>query len=127
MVNLDKIMDRLVYEASLSTINHRIGCVVTNKKGRIISSSHNTMKTHPIQYRYAVKNGEKYKVYLHAEVRALIQCKDKPYHIFTLRLSKSGHHLLSKPCCICMEYIVDSGVRYISYTDSNKLITECLW
>lgn len=119
------IVDRLIREASLSTLKHRIGCVILNKKGRIISSGHNQMKTHPIQYRYAVANGEECKVYLHAEIKALIQLSgERPYHLFTMRLGKKGEWLLSRPCCICYSYILDTDIKYISYTDKNKIITE---
>ena len=122
-MNIDRVISRLKYVSSQSTLNHRIGCLILNRKGIVISTGYNLLKSHPIQYEYADLVGEPYKIYLHAEVRALIKCKEKPHHLYTMRLSKTGDYLLSKPCCICVQYIKDSGVKYISYTDVNSIIT----
>jgi hypothetical protein len=68
--------------------------------------------------RYAAKCGQPYKIFLHAEVHAILRCKDlsKAHKIFIARYGKSGQPLNAKPCPICMQAIKESGIQLIEHT-----------
>ena len=134
-MNIGRVMDRLRNLASKSDCRHKIGCLILDGRGKVISSGYNSMKTHPVQKEYSFLQGEEYKVYLHAEVSALVSLsrryssnpgkkKGKPYHLYTLREDKNGNLVMSRPCPICYEYIKDSGIKWISYTLNNVIVTE---
>lgn len=73
-------------------------------------------RTHPIQAKYAAKAGEPYKIYLHAEIAALIKAKGKGYKIKIERYNASGKPLLAAPCPICMLAIQTAGIELIEHT-----------
>jgi tRNA(Arg) A34 adenosine deaminase TadA len=55
--------------------------------------------------------------YLHAEVAALLKCKEKkPYAMHIERFRKDGTPGLAKPCPICEAAIRAWGVQQITYT-----------
>lgn len=73
-------------------------------------------KTHPKQYYYAMKVGLSEKCYLHAEIDALIRCREKPYRMVIERYGKDGRPMLAKPCPICEEAIKDYDVKIVEFT-----------
>lgn len=98
----------------------KIGCVVVDKNSKILSIAANSnTKTHPYQARLAHKHNQPYKIYLHAEIRALLKCRGSPHTLYVVRVSRSGNTTISKPCPICMEAIKIAGVKNIVYTDKN--------
>jgi len=99
---------------------YRIACIVTNKRGRILSVGKNSYtKTHPRQAYYAQKSENKHKIYLHAEIDALCRCDGKPYAIYVARVNRKGMPGLAKPCDICRMAIRDMGIKKVVYTTSN--------
>lgn len=102
----------------------KIGCVVTNKRGKIISEGFNRLKTHPIQARYAKKYGNIHQIFLHAEISALIKCREIPHTIFIVRHLKNGNEGIGKPCEICEMAIKESGIKNIIYTDGIDIINK---
>jgi len=103
--------------------SHKVASACYDKRGRVLSTAFNqTRKSHPIQAYYAAKAGQPHKVYLHAETLALIRAKEDVYAIHVLRCGPKGYPKPSLPCCICMGYIVESGVREVYfYNDSGNL------
>ena len=91
---------------------------IFDKKGRMLSSGSNfPKKTHPEQARRAAMMGEEYKVYLHAELAALVKVRDgTPYKITIERYGKKGQPLSAKPCPICELAIKEAGIRFVEYT-----------
>lgn len=92
---------------------------IYNRKGRVISIGQNSYtKTHPLQAKYAHKVGLDKKVFLHAEIDAIIKCKDlnEAYKISVLRLNKKGEPLLAKPCPICMSAIKATNIKEINWS-----------
>ena len=90
-----------------------------NKKGHLLSiATNNYNKTHPIQKYFAQQVGEPAKIYLHAEIAAIIKAGDQKIHkIVITRHSPRTHKALNaKPCKICQEAIKAYGIKYISYT-----------
>lgn len=96
---------------------YKVSAVITNKKGRIIAVGCNSYsKTHPKQAYYAKKCGCQPKIFLHAEIDALIHCKDKPHTIYIARVNRKGNPLPAKPCPICNMAITDCGIERIITT-----------
>jgi len=96
---------------------HKVKATIYNKAGRIVSIGFNSyVKTHPLQCRYARLAGMPEKVYLHAEIDALIKAKGRGYRIFIERYNKNGKPLLAKPCPICQLAIDKAGLSVIQYT-----------
>lgn len=80
--------------------------IVYDKRGRILSIGRNSWtKTHPAQARAAAKVGEPYKVYLHAEVDAIVRLsdieKEKAYKMVVMRYNANGKPMNAKPCKVC--------------------------
>lgn len=98
---------------------HDITAVIYDKRGRTLSIGQNSyVKTHPIMARYSRSMGEPYKQFLHAEVAAIIKCRDlkKAHKIFVSRYNKAGELVLAKPCPICMTAIKAAGIKHIEHT-----------
>lgn len=96
-----------------------ITAVILDKRGNILSIGRNSyLKTHPLQASYARKVGEDKKIYLHAEVHAIIRCQDlsRAYKILITRFDKFGNPRLAKPCAICENAIKDVGIKIIEHT-----------
>lgn len=90
---------------------------VFDRKGNILSKATNSyQKSHTIQARYAKRVGLEDKIFLHAEIAALIKCRGIPYKIKIERYSKKGEPLLAKPCPICELAIKEAGIHIVEYT-----------
>ena len=109
-----------------------ITAIVRDKHGHIISRANNSyVKTHPMQARLAQKVGRTKKIYLHAEVLAILRAGqqiERAYSIEVYRFDSSGKSKLAKPCPICMELIKTTPIKRIVYTvdDSNEEQTICI-
>ena len=96
---------------------HIVKASVFDRKGKIISEAYNSYtKTHPVQYNYAKQCGEPYKIYLHAEIAAIIKAKGKGYRILVERYNAQGIPLLASPCPICMHAISLTSIKRVEYT-----------
>lgn len=97
---------------------------VKDKRGLLLAvATNNYNKTHPIQAYFASKVGHTPKIYLHAEIAALLRCKDKqPHSIHVFRYGMDGSTALAKPCNICMEAIKAFGIKHIYYTTPGGII-----
>lgn len=105
-----------IASAHLSTdFKQRVGSVVTDHKGRVVSSGYNKRKTHPLQMRYARKINPE-QCFLHAEIDALVQCRDVPHTIYVARIKKNGDTALARPCSICSMAIKEAGIKRVIYT-----------
>lgn len=100
-------------------VKQNITAIVYDKKGRIIGMGKNSyVKTHPLQARIASQVGLHEKIYLHAEIDALVKCRDwtKAHKIVVTRFGNSGEPLLAKPCPVCQRAIEMAGINYIEHT-----------
>ena len=99
-------------------MKHKLTAYCYDKKGNLLSYAvNNYHKSHPIQAYFATKVGLDRKIFLHAEVAALLKAgKRKVYEIRIERFNKQGKPLLAAPCPICCEAIKAWGVSVISYT-----------
>lgn len=96
-----------------------ITAILYDKKGRILSIGKNSyIKTHPLQAKSARAVGEEYKVFLHAEIDALVRAKNwnKAYKLVITRYGRDGHPALAKPCKVCQHAIKMAGIKHIEHT-----------
>lgn len=92
---------------------------VFDKRGRLLAKADNDYnKTHPEQARVAKMMGRPRKVFLHAEVKAIMKSvrKGTPYKISVERFDSCGNPKTAFPCMICMEFIKRAGIKKIEAT-----------
>ena len=99
-------------------MKHSITAIAYTKSGRIISIGHNSyIKTHPLQASIAASVGKQHKIYLHAEIDAIIRAKGERIHTLKIfRLGKSGKYLNAAPCPICSHAIKLYGIKHVEHT-----------
>ena len=96
---------------------YQVKATVYDKRGRKIAVGYNNyQKTHVKQAHYSKRIGEPEKIYLHAEIAALIKCRRQPYKIKVERYGAKGEPRMAKPCPACELAIREAGVRYVEYT-----------
>ena len=101
------------------TRHQELTAIIYDKRGRVLSIGKNDfIKTHPLQKKHAVQVGQPYKEFLHAEVAAIIKCRDlsKAHKIKVFRFGADGNPALAKPCAICCSAIEAAGIKYIEHT-----------
>lgn len=110
-------------------MKHLITAFCYNKRGQMVSHAHNSYtKSHPLQAYFAKKVGHPNKIYLHAEIAALIQAgtmETNQVHVISIvRINKAGEIRPSKPCLICQEALKAFGVKKVVYTNSSGYIVS---
>ena len=97
---------------------HKVFAVCYDKRGRPIAYGENSYsKTHPLMQLFAKKVGLDEKIFLHAEIQAILRCGDKvPHKISVSRYGKTGKPLLAKPCPVCAEAIKHYGIAEVEWT-----------
>jgi tRNA(Arg) A34 adenosine deaminase TadA len=59
----------------------------------------------------------RFKIYLHAEVLAILRAGDRPIHTITIeRYHKNGSPALAKPCKMCQLFIEMNGIKKVIHT-----------
>ncbi len=97
----------------------QITAILKDKKGNVLSiGQNNYIKTHPYQAECAKKAGLPEKIYLHAEIDAIIKCKDisKAHSIHIFRQGKSQKWLLAKPCPVCQTALSQTPIKKVFHT-----------
>jgi tRNA(Arg) A34 adenosine deaminase TadA len=90
-----------------------------DKKGKLLSIGRNNyLKTHPLQAQCARQVGEPERIFLHAEIDALVRLKDwsRAYKIVITRHTKDGLPALAKPCKACLHALSLAGIKHIEHT-----------
>lgn len=102
----------------MSTNRQHMTATIFDKRGRVLSVGKNSYyKTHPEMARLGKRVDMPEKIFLHAEISALIRCNSKnAYKIKIERYNKKGVPLLAKPCAICELAIREAGIKFIEYT-----------
>lgn len=120
--------------AAVSTMSDfkrvNVGAVLVYKH-RIISSSCNSQRTHPLQQKL---NKERFEeetpARLHAEVSCLIPLlgnKDirwRDCELYVYREYKRGGLAMSRPCPSCQKLIKELGIKTVHYTTDGGYATE---
>jgi tRNA(Arg) A34 adenosine deaminase TadA len=92
---------------------------IYDKQGNILSYARNNYsKSHPLQARFAALVGQPERIYLHAEIAALIKLKknDRPYRIAIERYHRNGTAANARPCAICEAALKQWGIKRVEYT-----------
>ena len=96
-------------------VRHELTAIIYDKRGRTLSvGKNNYVKTHTYQAKCAHEAGLPEKQYLHAEIDAIIKCRDlkKAHKIFISRVMRDGSYGPAKPCPVCSLAIKKAGIRY---------------
>lgn len=92
---------------------------VYDRRGRLLSCGNNSYtRTHRLQAHYAERTDNPSRIYLHAELDALIKAKRRGviHKLVVLRVSKEGKPMNSKPCACCQLAIRDFGVKVVEHS-----------
>lgn len=104
----------------MSHKEHNITAIIYDKRGRILSIGKNSyIKSHPLMARFSKEaNLDCHKIFLHAEVSAIVKCKDlsKAHKIVVMRFGKTGKPLNAKPCPACELAIKYAGIKIVQHT-----------
>jgi deoxycytidylate deaminase len=98
---------------------HNVTAFIYDKRNRLISAGKcNYTKSHPLQAHHAKAVGQDYKIYLHAEIHALVKLKDwsKAHRIEVYRYTNDGKPANAKPCKICARAIKLAGIKEVVHT-----------
>lgn len=97
---------------------------ILDKRGRVLSIGNNSYdKTHPLQIRHALQHGRPEAKFMHAEIQAIVRCKDlsKAKKIIVSRVDKEGNPKNAKPCSICESAIREAGIEIVEYTTDARI------
>lgn len=101
------------------TTKQNIKAIIYDRKGRILSIGENSYeKSHTLMAHHSKKVGLPHKIFLHAEVAAIVKCKDlsKAYKISVFRYNNQGKTLLAKPCICCQSALAATPIKIIEHT-----------
>jgi tRNA(Arg) A34 adenosine deaminase TadA len=112
----DNFLNLSIETAKSSPSRHKIGAVLL-KKSKVIATAVNLeTKSHPWQAKLAKRVGLCEKIFLHAEISALIKAKEDVDTIIVARVNKQNKLRMAKPCPICSLALEQAGVSNIYYT-----------
>lgn len=97
-----------------------ITAIIFDKKGKVLSVGKNSyVKTHPKQARHAYRVGLPEKIFLHAEMDAIIRCRDlsRAHKIVVTRITKKGNYGNAEPCPVCYSAIKEAGIREVEWSN----------
>ena len=103
----------------MSNRKHIIHAIIYDKRGRILSKGTNSyVRTHPLQAKCAQAVGEPTKIYLHAEISALIRLAnpDKADKIVVFRFLRNGMPAKAAPCKCCLHALKLAGISKVEHT-----------
>ena len=101
---------------------YKVGAAIYNRRGKLLSVGWNKQKTHVKQAKWAFAVGQPLRQFLHAEIDALIRCRNgEPHSIVVVRVTKHGLSI-AKPCAVCQRAIFDTSIRKIYWTNSEGVL-----
>lgn len=96
---------------------YSITALAYDKRGRLLSiGKNNYIKTHPLQAKLAAKAGCPHRVYLHAELDALLKARGEVYKLVVTRFDSKGRPKCARPCSVCSEAIKHFNVQVVEHT-----------
>ena len=103
---------------------HVIKATIFDRRGNVLARAVNSYtRTHPIQAAFAKAGGCPERIYLHAEIAALIKLKedvsrkrDRPYRIAVERYTKDGRPANSAPCPVCLAALKHYKIVKVEHT-----------
>jgi tRNA(Arg) A34 adenosine deaminase TadA len=121
---IDRLREHALVELKLRIPQNKkqnVVAIVYDKKGKVYSIGLNSFtKTGNFQANLAKKVKQDDKVFLHAEVAALLRWRrftnKAPYGVFVARLGRNGSLSNAKPCDICAMALEEAGIKVINHT-----------
>lgn len=95
-----------------------------DRKGKVVGTgTNNYRKSHPLMQHFAVKAGESdEKIYLHAELSAVLQSGRKEIHsILVQRFHTNGDLANAMPCLTCQKMLKSFGVKQVKYSHEEGI------
>ena len=120
----DSVYDAVIDVAKSSPSRIKVGAILLNKNKTIVTATNLETKSHPIQAKFAERVGLHQKIYLNAEIAALVKCKEECDTIVVARVNKQGKIRLAKPCPICSLAIKEAGISKVHYTTNQGFLYE---
>lgn len=117
------LIQACIDEALKSDFCYKIGAVIFNQKGAIISRAYNVANG----YRRKIhKKFLKWQNSLHAEVLAIFnaRCDLNKYYMLVVRVNNKKELRLAKPCNNCQQYIEYVNLKGVFYSDNDGKIKE---
>ena len=126
---MEPFLRKAIDVAATSPSRKKVGAILMKKNEVISIATNHDCKSHPIQARWAEKVGLREKIFLHAEIAALIKARDDADKIIVVRLGgHSGNELRqARPCPICEAYLRHSGITDVYYSVSHNKFTYEHW
>ena len=125
---MESFMSLAIEVAKTSPSRKPVGAVLLRKNKVIATATNHDCKTHPIQAKWAERVGLSEKIYLHAEISAMIKAREEADKIVVVRLGgHSGNELRqARPCKICEAYLRHtSSIKHVYYSEwTNKFSYE---
>lgn len=120
----DSVFDQAIATAKSSPSKKQVGALLLNKNKVIVSATNLETKSHPLQAKFAERVGLKEKIYLHAEIAALVKCRDEADTIIVARVNPQGKLRMARPCPICELALKEAGITNIHYTTNHGFLYE---
>ncbi len=101
------------------TKKYQVTAIIYDKRGQVLSVGKNSyIKTHPVQAHHAQLAGEPHKVFLHAEIDAIIKCQkiDRAHKLVVFRFLEDGSPAMAEPCKVCKQAIKKTPIKVIEHT-----------
>lgn len=120
----DNIYDFVIETAKSSPSKKKVGAVLLSKNKVVVSATNLETKSHPLQARFAERVGLHEKIFLHAEIAALVKCKEECDTIVVARVNPQNKLRMAKPCPICALALEEAGIHKVHYTTDNGFLYE---
>ena len=119
-------MDLAIKVAESSKSRKKVGAVLLNKNKPVSQGVNQDTKSHPLQAKLADMVGLSEKIYLHAEISALVRCRSDVDTIVVVRLGGHGGDQLrnAKPCPICSLALKEAGIEHIYHTTDEGFLYQ---
>ena len=120
----ESVYNLAIETAQSSSSKKKVGAVLMCKNKIVTTATNLESKSHPLQASFALRAGLPEKIYLHAEIAALIKCRDEVDTIIVARVNNQNKLRMSKPCPICSLALSEAGITHIHYTTNQGFLYE---
>jgi len=127
---LDTNQTHVITEKLINVAEHRSARIKSSRhaaavtrRGVIISTGWNKLKSHPMQAKFASVAGKPEAIFLHAETDAIIKTINKHgpeiltgCEMYIIRVTKNGRLAKSKPCISCLGLLNHFQINHVYHT-----------
>lgn len=96
-----------------STNTQKVFAVAEAKGRKVAQATNQYTRSHARQRDYARRAGFPNKVYLHAEIGALVKSRCPVDTMYIYRLNRRGDMLPSKPCAVCQLALKELKIKQV--------------